>query len=271
MGRAQRLAETRRREASSVPRKMSPMSWKIIEICLMSGWSPQQISGRSAMTGVMTVSPTWIYRHIYADRAAGGSLFRCLRRRGRKRCRRGRNGSGRGVIPGRRDISERPAIVEEKTRAGDWEADTIIGVRHRGALVSLVDRATKLTLLQQVERRTSSLVRAAVIKCLQPVSDMTHTITADNGKEFAEHAEVSRALDADFYFARPYRSCDRGLNEHTNGLVREQLPKSTDFRTIDPAEVRRVQDALNNRPRRCLGYRTPAEAFREAAEAAAGG
>ncbi len=168
-------------------------------------------------------------------------------------------GSGRGVIPGRRDISERPAVVEEKTRAGDWEADTIIGVRHRGALVSLVDRATKLTLLQQVERRTSSLVGAAVIECLQPVSDMTHTITADNGKEFAEHAEVSRALDADFYFARPYRSCDRGLNEHT------------DFRAIDPAEVRKVQEALNNRPRRCLGYRTPAEAFREAAEAAAGG
>ncbi len=137
-------------------------------------------------------------------------------------------------------------------------------------MVPLVDRATKLTLLQQVERRTSSSAGAAVIKCLQPVSGMTHTITADNGKEFAERAEVSRALGADFHFARPYRSCDRGLNEHTNVLVREQLPKSTDFRTIDPAEVRKVRDALDNRPRRCLVYRTPAEAFREAAEAAAG-
>ncbi len=133
------------------------------------------------------------------------------------------------------------------------------------------DRAAELTLLQQVERRTSSSAGAAVIKCLQPVSDMTHTITADNGKEFAECAEVSRALGADFYFARPYRSCDRGLNEHTNGLAREQLPKSTDFRAIDPAEVRKVRDALDNRPRRCLSCRTPAEAFREAADAAAGG
>ncbi len=103
------------------------------------------------------------------------------------------------------------------------------------------------------------------------MSDMTHTITADDGKEFAERTEVSRALGADFHFARPYRSCDRGLNEHTNGLAREQLPKSTDFRAIDPAEVRKVRDALDNRPRRCLSCRTPAEAFREAADAAAGG
>ncbi len=158
----------------------------------------------------MTVSPTWIHRYVHADRAAGGNLFRRLRRRGRKRNRRGRDGSGRGVIPGRRDISERPAIVEEKTRAGDWQADTIIGVRHRGVLVSLVDRAMKFTFLQRVDRRTSSLVGAAVVECLRPVSGMTHVITADNGKEFAGHAEVSRALGADFYFARPYRSQQRG-------------------------------------------------------------
>ena len=173
------------------------------------------------------------------------------------------------MIPGRVDISERPAIVEGKVRVGDWEVDTIVGARHSGAIVSLVDRASKFTLLQPVARRTAAEVGAAIIDCLGPVSDLALTITADNGREFAGHAEVPGVLGADCCFARPYHSWERGLTGHTNGLVRDRVPKSTDFRKVDPADVRWVRDALNDRPRRVLGVRKPRDVLGEALAAAA--
>ena len=168
------------------------------------------------------------------------------------------------MIPGRVDISERPAIVEGKVRVGDWEVDTIVGARHSGAIMSMVDRASKFTFLHPVERRTAAEVSAAIIDCLGPVSDLALTVTADNGREFAGHAEVSRALGADCCFARPYHSWERGLTGHTNGLVRDRFPKSTDFRKVDPADVQWVRDALNDRPRRVPGFRKPGDVFNEA-------
>ena len=261
---AQARSEARRSQASSKPRKMVEERWAEVRERLWWGWSPQQVAGRLARDGIVSASATWIYRYVWADREAGGELFRLLRRRGKKANRRGRDGSGRGVIPGRVDISERPSIVEEKRRVGDWEVDTILGARHLGAIVSVVDRATKYVLLAFVPRRTAGAVGAAIVDLLMPWKALTHTITADNGKEFAGHAWIAAKLALRFYFARPYHSWERGLNEHTNGLVREYFPKSTDFRDLDPAELRRVQDLLNGRPRRSLGYRTPAEAFEEA-------
>ena len=166
-------------------------------------------------------------------------------------------------------ISERPAVVAEKSRAGDWEVDTIIGAGHEGALVSVVDRMSKYTLLQAVARKTASLLGGAVIAMLQPVKSLALTVTADNGKEFAGHRDIAAALEADVYFARPYHSRERGLNEHTNGLVRQYFGKSESLREVDPAKVRRVADLLNGRPRKVLGYRTPAAVFAEAALAAA--
>ena len=261
---AQRFAEDRRRAASSSPRKMSPTLWGQVEAKLEEGWSPEQISGRFALEKVVSVSATWIYRHVWADRAGGGTLYQRLRRRGKKRNRRGRDGSGRGVIPNRVDISERPAVVAEKRRAGDWEVDTIIGGGHRGALVSMVDRATKFTLLERVDRKTAAAVGNSLVLALGTLQPLVHTITADNGKEFAGHVAVAAALGAEFYFATPYHSWERGLNEHTNGLIRQFFPKQTDFRAVSSEEVQRVQDMLNARPRRVLGFQTPAEALQRA-------
>ncbi len=206
----------------------------------------------------------WIYERLKADRKAGGRLFLLLRRRGKRLNWRGGRHSGRGHIPGRVDISERPDEVERKERVGDWEADTIIGKGHSGAVVSLVDRASKYALLQRVDRRTSAAVSAAMLEMLRPSAAPVHTITADNGKEFAGHAGVAAELGAGFYFATPYHSWERGLNEHTNGLVRQYLPKGTDLRAVTDAEVKRVQDRTDARPRRALGYRTPAEVLHEA-------
>ncbi len=262
---AEEFAKHRRREASSVPRKMTEQLWAMVEnLMVQQHWSPEQIAGRLRREGVVSVSAKWIYNYIWADRAAGGTLFRNLRRRGKKPCRRGTDGSGRGVIPGRVDISERPREVEEKSRVGDWEADTIIGSRHLGALFSLVDRASKFTFLGKVGAKTAEEVGNAVLRCLGPVKELVHTITADNGKEFAGHAKMSEGLEAGFYFATPYHSWERGLNEHTNGLVREFFPKSWDLREVDPKEVERVAELLNTRPRKALDYRMPAEVFSEA-------
>ena len=268
MKQAQRFSEVRRRQASSRPRKLTEGLWSRIEERLRRQWSPEQIAGRLRLQGGPSVGKTWIYRQVWEDRSAGGTLYRNLRRRGKKANRRGRCGAGRGVIPGRVDIAQRPAAVESKRRVGDWELDTIIGARHRGALVSMVDRCSKFTFLQRVSGKTSLAVGGAVLACLRPVSALAHTLTADNGKEFAGHREVAAGLSAGFYFATPYHSWERGLNEHTNGLVRQYLPKATDFIDLHDARVRQVQDLLNGRPRRVLGYRTPAEVFSEALEAA---
>ena len=215
----------------------------------------------------MGFAPTREKRLITAH--AGGSLYKLLRRRGKRYNRRNKSGAGRGLIPHRVDISERDPIVEQKTRIGDWEVDTIIGAKQQGALVSMVDRASKFTFLEHVASKVAIGVRHAIIGCLSPVKDRVLTITADNGKEFAHHRQIASALSASFYFARPYHSWERGLNEHTNGLVREYFPKATNFHTVEPAAVRRVQAQLNNRPRRCLAYRTPAEVFLPALEGVA--
>ncbi len=198
---------------------------------------------------------------IRADRRAGGTLYRHLRRRGKKPNWRGGRHAGRGHIPGRVDIGERPWVVEEKSRIGDWELDTIIGARHWGALVSSVDRGSKFTFLERVEVKTAAAVTTALTRRMEPIRDRVHTLTADNGKEFAGHRAISDSLGAGFYFATPYHSWERGLNEHTNGLVRQYFPKGTDFRQVTEAQVRAVEDRLNHRPRKVLGYRTPAEVF----------
>ena len=204
---AEEFAKSRRGEASSIPRKMTKELWAMVNnLLIRRRWSPEQIAGRLHLEGVVSVSAKWIYTHIWEDRAAGGTLYRYLRRRGKKPNRRGRGGAGRGVIPGRVDISERPGEVEEKIRVGDWEADTIIGAKHRGALVSVVDRVSKFVFLRKVGKKTAGEVGDALLRCLGPVKELVHTITADNGKEFAGHATVSGGLSAGFYFATPYHS-----------------------------------------------------------------
>ncbi len=262
---AEESAKRRRSEASSVPRKMSEALWATVEeLVIQQRWSPEQIAGRLRLDAVVSVSAKWIYNHIWEDRRAGGELYRYLRRRGKRANRRGKGGWGRGVIPGRVDISNRPKEAEHKSRVGDWEVDTITGSRHRGALVSLVDRCSKFTFLRKIDTKTAQEAGEAILGCLGGVKELVHTITADNGKEFAGHSRVSEELGAGFYFATPYHSWERGLNEHTNGLVREFFPKSQDLRKVDAEDVRRVEELLNNRPRKALGYETPAEVFNEA-------
>ncbi len=266
---AQTRSEQRRRQAASGPRKLHPPLWDRICDLLRMHWSPEQIAGRLRLAGDTSVSFSWLYRRIHQDRADGGQLHACLRQRGkRRRCRATKGSAGRGCIPGRTDISERPSIVEDKQRTGDWEGDTIIGKAHSGAVVTLVDRRSKYTLTQAVTNKTAALVGGAVQDLLAPFTPLVHTLTFDNGKEFAGHRTIATSLATAIFFARPYHSWERGLNEHTNGLLRQFVPKSENLRTLDPGILQDATDRLNHRPRKVLAYRTPHEVFSAACRAA---
>jgi len=228
---------------------------------LKQDWSPEQISGRMKREGRKGVSYESIYRYIYANKARGGKLYRHLRHKNRKYHRRGRSYNSRGILKNRTMIGHRPKVVEHKQRIGDWEIDTVIGKQHKGALVTVVDRHSKFTLIAPVASKHADGVCKALLKLLEPVKEITKTITSDNGKEFALHETVAEKLDAKFYFANPYHSWERGLNEHTNGLIRQYLPKESELEHISIKETTMIQNRLNHRPRKVLDYRTPHEVF----------
>ena len=228
---------------------------------LKEDWSPEQIAGRMKIDNGLSVCHETIYRYIYHNKSRGGRLYKYLRHKNKKYHNRSNTYQRRGIIIDRVSIDKRPKIVERKNRIGDFEIDTVIGRHHIGALVTVVDRKSKFTLIKKVESKQAKEVTKALIDMLLPLKPITKTITSDNGKEFAYHKEVSEALDTDFYFAHPYSSWERGLNEHTNGLIRQYLPKKTDFTQISKEEIITIQDKLNHRPRKVLGYRTPYEVF----------
>ena len=262
---AQDKADARRTAASAAPRKMTPhVVAKIEETLTLEQWSPEQISGRFALEGLVKISHECIYRHIWKDKKNNGVLYLNLRHSGKKYNKRKGKNSGRGLIPNRIDISLRPKIVEEKSRIGDWEGDTIIGARHKGAVLSYVERKSKYTKLAKLPDKTTNSVVKASNSVLTPIADRIETMTFDNGKEFADHAKIAKKLDANCYFATPYHSWERGLNEHTNGLVRQYFPKGMDFANLTNDQVQLVEDKLNSRPRKVLGYKTPREVFEKA-------
>ncbi len=256
----QAQVKTQQRRAEAVQRtKMTSVMVKTIESKLRIEWSPEQISGWLLNDREELISHESIYLHIWADKQAGGDLYTHLRRQGKKYDKRRNGKSTRGQIKNRVSIDDRPKVVEDKSRIGDWEIDTVIGKGHSGALVTIVERVTKLTVSSRVNSKSAADVTRATIALLKPYEDVVHTITADNGKEFAYHEEISKALSVDVYFAHPYSSWERGLNENTNGLLRQYFPKNTDFKKVEQIEVRRAVRRLNSRPRKDLDFKTPAQ------------
>jgi len=255
---AQRLTAERRQ--SKVKVHINGDTWLAVEQLINLDWSPEQISLWLKTFCAISISHEWIYQFILQDKAHGGDLHRHLRCQKQRRKRYG-SYNRRGQLIDRVCIDERPAIVDLRARIGDWELDTIIGKNHKQAIVSLTERKTRFTLIQKVDRKTSQCVSDVIIELLSPFSDQVHTMTSDNGKEFADHKNIAAKLNADFYFAHPYASWERGLNENTNGLIRQYFPKGSDFTTITQKEINQVMDKLNNRPRKCLGMKTPNQVF----------
>lgn len=251
---AHRKSVQRRHVASTQPR-IDEEHWPLVEARVVEGWSPDQIAGH----GDLAISHERIYQHIATDRQKGGSLWthlRCRKRRRRHRCGTPRQ---RQRFRGR-PISERPAIVASRQRVGDWEGDTIVG-KGLARVVTLVERKSGLLRIRRVANGEAASTLQAILHALHPVRARVHTLTWDNGSEFAEHALIDIALEAKSYFAEPYSSWQRGSNENTNGLLRQYLPKRCDLSTFSDAQLQQIEDRLNQRPRKRLGYRTPQRVF----------
>ena len=254
---AQALALERREKA--VPRITAEV-WIIVERLVKQEWSPEQISGRLKKEQDIRISHEWIYQYILADKQTGGDLYRHLRCQKKRRKRYGTY-DRRGKLPNCRSIEERPAMVHARKRLGDWEVDTIIGKKHKQAIVTLTERKSRFTLLGKVSRRTAQAVRKQVCRLLLPVRDKAHTLTSDHGKEFADHEQIAETLHLKFYFAHPYAAWERGTNENTNGLLRQYFPKKSVFQTISNKHIKQVIAKLNFRPRKTLRFKTPFEVF----------
>jgi IS30 family transposase len=240
---------------------MTPETRFYIESKLRQQHSPEQIAKRMKRDEHWdgpTVSHERIYQHVWQDKAQYGSLYTHLRIAGTKQRRKRRNSrDSRGAIKNRVGIENRPEIVERKIRIGDWEGDTVIGKNHQGALVTLVDRKSKLTLIGKVDRYTAEAVEETIVRLMEALPRRNYTLTVDNGKEFANHQQIADSLMIEFYFANPYHSWERGANENLNGLIRQYFPKKTDFSKITEQQIKQVETKLNNRPRKRHQYKTP--------------
>jgi IS30 family transposase len=256
---AHRIARSRLNKSKQ---RIEPETWDLTEQLIRKDWSPEQISGwLKSRTGIK-ISHEWIYQYILTDKQKGGNLYKHLRCQKKRRKRYG-SYDRRGKLTNRVSIDQRPAEVETRQRLGDWEVDTIIGRGHKQAIVTLIDRKSRLVLLRKVEKRTAAAVKDAIIHLLAPWIQDVYTITADNGKEFALHEQIAKMLEADFYFAHPNAAWQRGSSENVNGLVRQYFPKKRSFENIDECEVEYVMYLLNCRPRKCLDFKTPIEVFLE--------
>jgi IS30 family transposase len=248
------------RQCEAYRSRIAWQTWQEVERLLRQDWSPDQISAHLKRAQQPSVSHEWIYLYVYADKRRGGTLHRHLRSQKKQR----KRYSGyirRGQIPNRTSIDKRPQIVASKGRFGDWEVDTIVGARHKGGILCAVERKSKLTRLRKLATKSAAEMKDNTIAVLAPLAAKVHTITVDNGKEFCEHELIAAGLQARIYFAHPYSSWERGLNENTNGLVRQYFPKKYEFAKITVQDLQQVEDLLNNRPRKTLGYRTPNEVF----------
>jgi len=234
--------------------KITMADWAIVEAKLREELSPEQISNWVKEHNHIEISLEWIYQYVWRDKRCNGMLYKHLRRKKKYRKRSG-NRDNRGKIPNRVGIEERPEIVDRRERIGDWEADTIIGKGMKGAIVTLVDRKSRYLRMGLVSQRTKEAVKEMIISLLAELP--VHTITCDNGKEFADHEKIAMALDAEVYFAHPYSSWERGTNENTNGLIRQYFPKGMSFSNLSISDIMFVENRLNARPRKCLSFAQP--------------
>ena len=244
-----------RAQHSRNARRLDAKVWTDVAFYLGLQWSPEQIAGKVA------VSHECIYLHVYKNKASGGDLHKNLRsqktRRKRHLCGRDR----RGQIPNRCPISERPSHIQERKQVGHWEGDTVIGAAHKQAIVTLVERKSGFAVLAKVPNKTADLVGRAIENKLKPLRSRVKTLTVDNGKEFADHQAFDQTLGMQTYFADPYCSWQRGSNENFNGLLRQYIPKKRRLETVTDEELTMIQDRLNHRPRKRLGFKTPHEVF----------
>ena len=250
-----------RRERNRNAREIEPEVWAEVEELIRLDWSPEQVAG-----SLKKISHERIYLHVYQDKRQGGDLYRHLRLLRKRRKRYKSNQRRSGPIKNRRTLLERPSEVEARQRIGDWEGDTVRGKHDQYGVVTLVERKSQYVILRKVESRTAKATREEIEAAFQGLEKMVHSITFDNGLEFAEHERMEEALNAKIYFADPYCAWQRGLNEQVNGLLRQYFPKGQSLKDITNEELVRVMNLLNHRPRKKLGFRTPHDVLNKSAK-----
>ena len=253
--------QRQRRANARKHRKLTTRTEALIVALLQRYLSPEQISAYLKIHHAITLSHETIYRFIYTNRHLHGPLRQYLCHAGKTRRKRYGSGARASCIPNQTPIQARPSIVAQKGRIGDWECDTLVGGDRTSALVTVVERKSLFTLCAPVPQKTAELVQQAIIRLLAPVAHKVKTLTVDHGTEFIQHEKMAAALKAKTYFATPCASWERGINENTNGLLRQFFPKRTNFKTVTPAQIEQALSLLNNRPRTTRAYKTPNELF----------
>ena len=251
-----------RRSRSRRNRRFSAADWARVQTLVREDWSPEQIAGRLRRQRELAISHETIYRYLWADKHAGGTLYRHLR--GARKQRRKRYGryDRRGRVAGKRSITTRPPIVDTRTQRGHWEGDTVLGASQAGPCVlSLVERKTGYLVVGKLPRRSTAAVDQRAQQLIDAQPHPVRTLTVDNGTEFHDYAALERATATRFYFATPHHAWERGTNENTNGLLRQYLPKGQSMTHLTQADCDRIALKLNQRPRKRLDYRTPEECY----------
>jgi IS30 family transposase len=247
----------RRHKIKRKRRDLTPALVSKIQQGLSLEHSPEQIVGQAKIEGAKMVSIETIYKYIWKNKKQGGKWYKCLRNGGKRYQNRANIKDRRGVIADRVGIEKRPLIVEQKERFGDLEIDLIIGKNHKEALLTINDRATGMLFMDKVASKTAAEIETKATELLADWQPLIHTITSDNGKEFANHKNIAQTLQIDFYFALPYHSWQRGANENLNGLVRQYFPKKSSFKAITKEQIQQVVHRINNRPRKRFRFLTP--------------
>jgi IS30 family transposase len=246
-----------RSQGSRNARKIDVWVKREMVVLLNLQWSPEQIAEQ------LPISHESVYLQVYKDKANGGKLWKNLRCQKQRRKRYASGRDRRGQIPNRRPLSERPEHVELRKQIGHWEGDTVIGANHQQAIVTLVERRSGYAVIERVCNKTADLVSEAIVQRLKPLAAKVKTLTFDNGKEFSNHANIDAALGCTTYFARPFASWERGSNENFNGLLRQYIPKNRPLSSVTDEEIKMIEVRLNNRPRKRLGFKTPAQVFQQ--------
>jgi len=263
---AQFFVDQRKRMPHHAIRQSNPQLVHYVKCKLAEEWSPEQIASRLSVdypnSKTMRICHETIYQWIYSDTINGGDLYTHLRRHHKRRRKQRRYGSCRGLIPGRVSISKRPEAVDNRKRFGDWEGDTIEGAKGSGGIASHVERKSRYLVTAKLSDKTAETMTIASVKAFRRVPRvMRKTLTVDNGKEFAYFKQLEKKTGFSIYFADPYSAWQRGLNENTNGLIRQYFPKGTNFKDITNKNLALVVKKINHRPRKSLNYQTPHEVF----------
>jgi len=259
---ADKTATKRSSTASCRSSRICEVSWSFARMQLtQEQWSPEQITGELIEQGMKSISHETIYLRIYKDRKNGGELHKHLRHKVKSYKNRSLKNDKRGKIANQTSIDLRPEEVDQRLSVGHWEIDTVIGRPSGNVLVTMVERFSRYTLIARAENKTAEAVTMALLTRMAPQRAKVDTLTYDNGKEFSKHLFIDDVLDSQGYFAHPYSSWERGLNENTNGLIRQYFPKRTDFGVISDEEIALVERKLNSRPRKCLDRKTPNSIF----------